>query len=232
MRFLYFCTQGGLLFLGMLFLAFGELGGLPGKFGERTVFAKQSSGAGFYTVFPFVLSASLVDAFTVLIKTICYSCSIYFLAGLNLGSFGERFAFYILVIFCLSLFVSTYARALSTLSNKDLANALGGVGLIVMVMFSGFLGSFTVSTLWGGGWSWSSVCSFVRCGQATLGHFHLLFAFPLLFVASFVWSVRGFAGRLGLLLPSLSTPRGDTQLFHLVVLDLSCPIRLLCAAGQ
>lgn len=132
-------SRGGLLFLGMLFLAFGEVGSLPSKFGERTVFAKQSSGAGFYSVLPFVLSASLVDAVTILVKSTCYACAIYWLAGLNPGVFGERFAFYILVIFSLSLFVSTYARALSTLSNKDLANALAGVGLIVMVMFSGFL---------------------------------------------------------------------------------------------
>eukprot|EP00168_Porphyra_purpurea_P016901 TRINITY_DN5629_c0_g2_i1.p2 TRINITY_DN5629_c0_g2~~TRINITY_DN5629_c0_g2_i1.p2 ORF type:complete len:661 (-),score=282.50 TRINITY_DN5629_c0_g2_i1:1146-3128(-) len=88
---------------------------------------------------PFVVSASLVDAFTVLVKTVCYATSIYFLAGLNLGGFGERFAYYIAVLFSLSLFVSTYARLLSTMGNKDLANALGGVGLIVMVMFSGFL---------------------------------------------------------------------------------------------
>lgn len=117
------------------------VGSLPSKFGERTVFAKQSSGAGFYSVLPFVLSASLVDAVTILVKSTCYACAIYWLAGLNPGVFGERFAFYILVIFSLSLFVSTYARALSTLSNKDLANALAGVGLIVMVMFSGFLGT-------------------------------------------------------------------------------------------
>jgi len=132
-------SRGGLLFLGMLFLAFGELGGVPTKFAERTVFAKQSSGAGFYSVMPFVVSASLVDALTVFVKTVCYSTSIYFLAGLNLGTFGERFAYYIAVLFFLSLFVSTYARLLSSMGNKDLANALGGVGLIVMVMFSGFL---------------------------------------------------------------------------------------------
>jgi len=132
-------SRGGLLFLGMLFLAFGELGGVPTKFAERTVFAKQSSGAGFYSVMPFVLSASLVDAFTVFVKTMCYALAIYFLAGLNLGKFGERFAYYIVVLFFLSLFISTYARLLSTMGNKDLASALGGVALIVMVMFSGFL---------------------------------------------------------------------------------------------
>lgn len=124
----------------MLFLAFGEVASLPTKWEERTVFGKQSSGAGFYNVFPFILSAYLVDALTVLLKSACYACAIFFLAGLNLGNFGERFAYYILVIFSLSLFVSTYARLLSTFSNKDLANALAGVGLIVMVIFSGFLG--------------------------------------------------------------------------------------------
>lgn len=113
--------------MGALFLAFGELGSVPTKFGERTIFAKQSSGSGFYSVLPFVVAASLVDAATVLLKTVCYACAIYFLAGLNLGGFGERFAFYILVLFSLSLFVSTYARLLSTMGNKDLANALGGV---------------------------------------------------------------------------------------------------------
>lgn len=132
--------QGGLLFLAMLFLGLGEFGGsLPTKFGERNVFAKQSGGAGFYSVLPFVLAASLVDALTVLLKATCYACAIYFLSGFNLGDFGERFAYFILVLFSTSLYVSTYARALSTMSNKDVANALGGVGLIVQIIFSGFL---------------------------------------------------------------------------------------------
>jgi len=132
-------SRGGLLFMGMLFLAFGELGSLPTKFDERTVFAKQSGGAGFYSVLPFVLAASITDALTVLVKSVCYSVSIYFLAGLNLGAFGERFAYYIAILFLLSLFVSTYARLLSTMGNKDVAGAIGGVALIVAVLFSGFL---------------------------------------------------------------------------------------------
>lgn len=132
-------SRGGLLFLGQLFLAFGEIATLPTKWEARAVFGKQSTGAGFYNVLPFILSAYLVDALTVLLKSVTYACAIFFLAGLNPGNFGERFAYFILVLFSLSLFVSTYARLLSTFSNKDIANAIAGVGLIVMVIFSGFL---------------------------------------------------------------------------------------------
>lgn len=238
----FICLQGGLLFLGQLFLAFGEIATLPTKWEARAVFGKQSTGAGFYNVLPFILSAYLVDALTVLLKSVTYACAIFFLAGLNPGNFGERFAYFILVLFSLSLFVSTYARLLSTFSNKDIANAIAGVGLIVMVIFSGFLGKFRRP----------DGCLFPASGLSVVFWVFFLGArlvcpFPIpapshapthsrTHSLSTSHSFRSLCHSLWLLLPHSLTPDSGqgqhSQLPHLAVLDQSRAVRLLCTPHQ
>lgn len=213
---------------------------MPTKWEARAVFGKQSSGAGFYNVLPFILSAFLVDALTVLLKSVTYACAIFFLAGLNAGNFGERFAYFILVIFSLSLFVSTYARLLSTFSNKDIANAIAGVGLIVMVIFSGFLGKlrrpdgclFHPGGLFVGFW----VCfrgAPLSCPFPIPAPSHAP-AHSRTHYLSFSGSFRSLShfGSCSLTLTSDSGEGQHSQLPHLAVLDQSRAVRLLCTAHQ
>lgn len=132
-------TLLGILFFSSLFNALSSMSTLPIIYYQKSIFYKQSK-AMFYPTLSFVISQTLVFYPLQIIEVILYSTIVYWSVGLSEDNYGGRFFTFIFILLSFSLCASQLFRMLaSILPSEKIANPIGGILVILMVLFSGYI---------------------------------------------------------------------------------------------
>eukprot|EP01034_Spumella_vulgaris_P047481 gene47481-biopygen33234 len=112
---------------------------LPIIFEQRAVFYKHSKSL-FYPTWVYVLSQTIVMYPLMILETLLSSTIVYWSVGLSADYHGSRYFTYMFVVWVFSLVVSQLFRMLAgILPSAVVTQPIGGVALILMVLFSGFI---------------------------------------------------------------------------------------------
>lgn len=132
-------TRSGLLFLTMVYLGLSALSTIKDKHEMKVVFAKQRA-ASFYGAAPFIFTSAVIDLTITLVKTIFFILPLYLMAGLELGSSGQRVLYATMIVWLLQNIMSLMTRFLVAVCEaSDGAQAVAGIVTITFITFAGFL---------------------------------------------------------------------------------------------
>lgn len=144
-----FRSMLGFIFFCMLFLALANFSLMPDIVLEKAVFTKHAD-AMFYPTISFVISQSLVIYPLVIFEAVVFSSITYWSVGLSADGNGGRFITFILIVLLLSLNISQFFCAIASIAPSiEVAQPIGGLVLVLMVLFSGYICPFNgIPTPW------------------------------------------------------------------------------------
>mmetsp|Transcript_24221 Transcript_24221/g.24835 ORF Transcript_24221/g.24835 Transcript_24221/m.24835 type:complete len:1388 (-) Transcript_24221:477-4640(-) len=132
-------TLSGMLFFSVLFSVLSSMALLPIIFEQRQVFYKHSR-AMFYPTSAFTIAQTLVLVPVQIIETIIFSSIVYWSVGMSAKNDGGRFLTFLCIIFAFNLCSTQYIRLVASFMPSPVtAQPLSGVGLVLMVLFSGYI---------------------------------------------------------------------------------------------
>jgi ABC-type multidrug transport system ATPase subunit/ABC-type multidrug transport system permease subunit len=132
-------TLSGMLFFSILFSVLSSMALLPVIFAQRQVFYKHSR-AMFYPTAAFTIAQTLVLIPVQIIETILFCSITYWSVGMSHSNNGERFLTFLCIVFAFNLCATQYIRLVaSVMPTPVTAQPLAGVGLVLMVLFSGYI---------------------------------------------------------------------------------------------
>ncbi|CAM9753538.1 unnamed protein product [Chrysoparadoxa australica] len=128
----------GVLFFSLLFLAFGGMANIPTVVQGRAVFYKQRD-QGFFPTSADVIAQTVVQSSMQVFEAVLFSPIIYFMCGFSTESPAHFFIFFIVVL-AINLELGQFFRFLPAIApNFQAAQGLGGLCLVFLVLFCGFL---------------------------------------------------------------------------------------------
>jgi ABC-type multidrug transport system ATPase subunit len=134
-------SRAGLIFLALLFIGLNALSTIPQMSMDKAVHRKHSASA-FYMSMPYVVSLLAYDMATQLIKAAAFVVPLYLMAGMQIGSSGQRLLYTVLILWIVANVMQLYTRSLvAVFDSADGAQALGGFTTILLVLTSGYLKS-------------------------------------------------------------------------------------------
>ncbi|KAI0557971.1 ABC-2 type transporter [Gracilaria domingensis] len=132
-------SRGGIVFLTLLFIDLAALAKIDDRHAEKTVFVKQRDSSFFFS-WPFMLTMAFFDIVIEAVRLAVFVVLFYFMAGLNIGSSGQRLLYAILIVTLLSLIMISVTRFLvAAIHDPDAAHGAGGILTILHVLFAGFM---------------------------------------------------------------------------------------------
>jgi ATP-binding cassette, subfamily G (WHITE), member 2, SNQ2 len=132
-------SRAGVIFLSTLFIALQALSTIPQLSVDKSVHVKQSA-AVFYMSTPYVVSSLAYDILTHLPNTISFVVPLYMMAGMQIGSSGQRLLYAVLILWLVAVVTGLYVRSFVFMfDSADGAQAICGMLTIVLVLTSGFL---------------------------------------------------------------------------------------------
>jgi hypothetical protein len=132
-------TLSGMLFFSILFSVLSSMALLPIIFAQRQVFYKHSR-AMFYPTIAFTVAQTLVLIPVQIIETIIFCSITYWSVGMSDANNGGRFLSFLCIVFAFNLCATQYIRLIASIMPSPVtAQPLSGVGLILMVLFSGYI---------------------------------------------------------------------------------------------
>lgn len=132
-------TLSGMLFFSILFSVLSSMALLPIVFSQRQVFYKHSR-AMFYPTAAFTIAQTLVLIPIQIIETIIFCSITYWSVGMSRSNNGERFLTFLCIVFAFNLCSTQYIRLIASFMPSPVtAQPLAGVGLVLMVLFSGYI---------------------------------------------------------------------------------------------
>eukprot|EP00179_Madagascaria_erythrocladioides_P005013 CAMPEP_0198325860 /NCGR_PEP_ID=MMETSP1450-20131203/13505_1 /TAXON_ID=753684 ORGANISM="Madagascaria erythrocladiodes, Strain CCMP3234" /NCGR_SAMPLE_ID=MMETSP1450 /ASSEMBLY_ACC=CAM_ASM_001115 /LENGTH=1449 /DNA_ID=CAMNT_0044029785 /DNA_START=79 /DNA_END=4428 /DNA_ORIENTATION=+ len=132
-------NRASLLFVAGVYIGLGSLATMGKKYEQKFSYSKHKK-AGFYEAGPFIFATAASDIVLAFLKSLAFSLSIYFLAGLNLQGSGIRFGFFLLILWATATAMDGYVRCASVLfSSVEVATAVVGMTIILFINFAGFL---------------------------------------------------------------------------------------------
>eukprot|EP00596_Hydrurales_sp_CCMP1899_P009770 CAMPEP_0119035166 /NCGR_PEP_ID=MMETSP1177-20130426/2120_1 /TAXON_ID=2985 /ORGANISM="Ochromonas sp, Strain CCMP1899" /LENGTH=1167 /DNA_ID=CAMNT_0006993119 /DNA_START=471 /DNA_END=3971 /DNA_ORIENTATION=+ len=141
----------GFLFYVILFNAFASFAMIPMCFDQKAVYYKQADSF-FVPTSAFVLAQALVLYPLHIIETIIFGTIMYWAAGLPSDENGSRFLAFLLLCFTFAVACAQLFRLFAVIMpDVQTAFPLAGVGIILMVLFSGFIIPFSGISY---GWVW------------------------------------------------------------------------------
>ena len=130
-------SKMGLLMYLTMFGAFANLSELPVAAEARAVVTKQLDSS-FYPTLPYIFSVIFLSLPLLVVETFIFGTLMYWLPGFVPDA--GRFFFWLLVLFCGSLALSTFFRTISYVTpNPDVARQLDFPFILLFVIFGGFL---------------------------------------------------------------------------------------------
>lgn len=135
-------SRTALIFFGLLFFVTNGMSKLPDWIDNKQVFMKQRD-AGFFSSWTWLLTESLTfDIGVQLINSICFLVPLSFMAGLNVGNYGERLAFSILITTMVSSVMFTVMRVfVAFFDDAEISQGLYNMALCLFVLYTGYLKS-------------------------------------------------------------------------------------------
>jgi hypothetical protein len=132
-------TLSGMLFFSILFSVLSSMALLPIIFAQREVFYKHSR-AMFYPTIAFTIAQTLVLIPVQIIETILFCSITYWSVGMSSANNGGRFLTFLCIVFAFNLCATQYIRLIASFMPSPVtAQPLSGVGLVLMVLFSGYI---------------------------------------------------------------------------------------------
>ncbi|EEB09101.1 brefeldin A resistance protein [Schizosaccharomyces japonicus yFS275] len=139
-------SRGSILFFAVLFSALQTMSEIANFFAQRPILSKHKTSALYHPAAD-VLSSLIVDIPFRLINITILCILLYFMGHLKMNA-GAFFIFY-LFIFMASLCMAAFFRALASVSpNVEFASAVGGMGVLVISIYTGF----TIPSIYVGWW--------------------------------------------------------------------------------
>lgn len=130
-----FSSKFGILFSSQMYLGLSGMAAMPALVDKRQVFYKQRA-ASFFPTIAYVCAQTVVDVTIAICENIIYANLVYWLVGLAPSAFGVYFGLCIL----LSLSLSQWFAAIAAIApNTATAQPLGGMTMVLCVLFSGFI---------------------------------------------------------------------------------------------
>jgi hypothetical protein len=132
-------TLSGMLFFDVLFGALSSMALIPVIFNQRQVFYKHSR-ALFYPTISFTLAQTLVLIPIQILETLIFCSITYWSVGMSDANNGQRFLTFLCLVFAFNLCATQFIRLISSLMPTPVtAQPLAGVGVVLMVLFSGYI---------------------------------------------------------------------------------------------
>ncbi|KAI0556967.1 ABC-2 type transporter [Gracilaria domingensis] len=132
-------SRGGIVFLSLLFIGLAALAKIDDRHAEKTVFVKQKDSSFFFS-WPFMLTMAFFDIVIEAVRSAVFIVPLYFMAGLSIGSSGQRLLYAILIVTLLSLIMISVTRFLvAAIDDPDAAHGAGGILTILLVLYAGFM---------------------------------------------------------------------------------------------
>jgi ABC-type multidrug transport system ATPase subunit/ABC-type multidrug transport system permease subunit len=139
-------TKAGLLLFGVMFCGFGNMAEIPIAIDSKNVVQKQY-GYGLFPLSTYLLAVVICHMPLVILETIIFGSVIYWLSGLATNA--GVFLFFLLVVFCTGLAMSTWFRFLAYSSpNMESGQLLAGPSTAIFMLFSGFLITYSNIPNW------------------------------------------------------------------------------------
>jgi hypothetical protein len=132
-------TRAGFLFYVILFNAFASFAMIPLCYDQKAVYYKHAD-ALFFPTSAFVVAQTLVLFPLQLLETIIFGVIMYWSAGFSSEENGSRFLSFQVMLFTFAVACAQLFRLFACLMpNVATAFPMAGVGVILMVLFSGIL---------------------------------------------------------------------------------------------
>jgi ABC-type multidrug transport system ATPase subunit/ABC-type multidrug transport system permease subunit len=139
----------GCLFFVLMVLGTAGLAQIPSAFAKRGVFYKHRAN-GFYQTSAYVLSDTVVALPLSMLEGLILGSLIYFMVGLAPGA--QCYLTFVFQLLCLQICLMQWFKFLAALCPViNVAQPLGGVSLMMMVLFSGFVANINFIPFW---WTW------------------------------------------------------------------------------
>jgi hypothetical protein len=132
-------TLSGMLYFSLLFSILSSMALLPIIFAQRQVFYKHSR-AMFYPTIAFTIAQTLVLIPVQIVETLIFSTITYWSVGMSSANNGGRFLTFLCVLFAFNLCATQFVRLVASVMPTPVsAQPMVGMGLILMVLFSGYI---------------------------------------------------------------------------------------------
>jgi hypothetical protein len=132
-------TLSGMLFFSVLFSVLSSMALLPVIFAQRQVFYKHSR-AMFYPTAAFTIAQTLVLIPIQILETIIFCSITYWSVGMSGSNDGQRFLTFLCVVLAFNLCATQFIRLVASIMPSPVtAQPLAGVGLVLMVLFGGYI---------------------------------------------------------------------------------------------
>lgn len=132
-------SRGGLIFLAVLFNGINALSTIPQVAIDKLVHIKHAASF-FYMSLPYVVSVLVYDLATGLVRSIAFVVPLWLMAGMEIGSSGQRLLLAVLAIWQVSIIFGNFVRFMvNAIESHDAAQALSGLITIVLVLLAGFM---------------------------------------------------------------------------------------------
>eukprot|EP01034_Spumella_vulgaris_P047559 gene47559-biopygen38386 len=132
-------SMRGILFFSALFVELTSVSMIPVIFEQRDVFYKQAKSL-FYPTWIYVLAQAVVMYPLMILETFISSLIVYWSVGMSSDDHGSRFFTYMIVMWVFSLVMLQLFRLTSSiLPSAVVAQPVGGMVLIMTVLFGGFI---------------------------------------------------------------------------------------------
>lgn len=156
-------SRGGVMFFSLLYLALLSLAEINGAFFVRTILMKQKMYS-FYHPAAEAIQAILSDFPVRMITIIAFSLIIYFLSQLN--QTAGQFFFYLLTLIATTLCIGGFFQMIASLTkDAQTANALAGISVLILVVYTGYMIPLTAMHPW---FKWLSYLNPLRYSFETL----------------------------------------------------------------
>lgn len=134
-------SRSGIIFLAILFIGISSLSTFEEKYIEKVVFMKQNK-ASFFQISSFLFVQYFFDFILELGKAICLMVPVYTMAGLNIGTSGQRLGYAVILVTLVSQVMLSIVRFLvGALNDPSSAQGVGGLITITFVLLSGYMKS-------------------------------------------------------------------------------------------
>lgn len=135
-------SRSALIFFGLLFFVSNGLSKMTDWIDAKQVFMKQRD-AGFYSPWTWLLTESLTfDICVELIKSICLLVPLSLMAGLNVGNYGQRLAYSILISTMLSSIMMTVMRTfVAFFEHAEMSQGFYNILVCFFALYAGYMKS-------------------------------------------------------------------------------------------
>ncbi|KAL6064490.1 ABC2 type transporter superfamily protein, variant 2 [Balamuthia mandrillaris] len=131
-------SRQGLLFISINYFFFSAFPTIPKTLQGREVFYRQVEDK-YYRIPPYLFSIILGEIPILLAEVLLFSTIIYWICGLN-NAEGERYLFFVLLMFTTAVTTSNLIRFIALLCPTDIiANTFAPAVNLVLLLFCGFL---------------------------------------------------------------------------------------------